>query len=246
MARDADYRRGISVADFCDSLSPSWLYERRTVQRKEVAAAFSRFAKIQVDAPVMVGDISEIIHDLIGTKTYRSSRAFVEHLRSIGPNHPMETTFKNAFESNQRNTADFLSGRLTQQMLDKVERLYIQGLLPATTPAGVSIDESTKRRFLASCHLTDFPAIALEMKTTRDNWTLRRDLNQNNFLDQLHIVALPYVDVFVTDDDKLSRLMKRSVEGVPFRTADILTKSAFDARFVLNLSPSASALEPSR
>jgi hypothetical protein len=104
-------------------------------------------------------------------------------------------------------------------------------LLPATTPAGIAIDEGTKSAFLSSYKLTDFPATALESRMTRENWDLGRQLNQNNFLDQLHVAAVPYVDLFLTNDQKLSRLIKRVVEGVPFRVAEVLTKDEFDVRF---------------
>lgn len=231
MAQDSDHARGTSVADFCDSLDPAWLYDRRSIQRREVAAALNRFANIQAETPVMVGDISDIIYDLVGTKAYRDCRSFVEHLRTIGPSHPMETTFRNAFKANQKNTADFLAGKITPQLQARVERLYIRGLLPATTPAGILIDEGTKQAFLSSCKLTDFPATALESRMTRENWALRRQLNQNNFLDQLHVAAVPYVDLFVTNDEKLSRLIKRVVEGVPFQVGEVLTKDEFDVRF---------------
>jgi hypothetical protein len=236
MARDADHERGESVADFCDSLGPAWLYERRTIQKKEVAAALYKFARIQAEAPVLIGDISEIIYDLVGTRAYRNCRSFVEHLWNIGPNHPMETTFKSAFEANQKNMEDFFAGKFPPQFLTKVEGLYIEGLLPTATPAGIAIDAGTKRAFLSSYKLTDLPATALESKITHENWTLRRQLNQNNFLDQLHVMALPYVDLLITNDDKLSRLMKRAVAGMPFRVAEVLTKNEFDARFPLIVS----------
>ena len=231
MAQDADHARGTSVANFCDSLGPAWLYDRRSIQRREVAAALYRFANIQAETPVMVGDIREIIYDLAHTKAYRDCRSFVEHLRTIGPNHPMEITFRNAIKANQKNAADFLAGKFTPQFEARVEQLYVRGLLPATTPAGIAIDERTKHEFLSSYKLTDFPATALESRMTRENWTLRRQLNQNNFLDQLHVAAMPYVDLFITNDEKLSRLIKRVVEGVPFRVAEVLTKDKFDVRF---------------
>ena len=234
MARDADHARGTSVADFCDSLDPVWLYDRRTIQKKEVSSAFFKFANLPTAQPVMLGDIGDIIRDLAGTRAYRNSRSFVEHLRNIGSNHPMEKTFKNAFDANQKNTVDFLAGKLTSQFLAKIERLYIQGLMPATTPAGIAIDNGTTSAFLSSYKLTDLPATALETKITHENWALKRQLNQNNFLDQLHIMALPYVDLFITNDDKLSRLMKRAVAGMPFRTAEIVRKDEFDARFALS------------
>jgi hypothetical protein len=246
MARDEDDARGTSVADFCDSLQPAWLYERRTIQKKEVASAFFKFANIPADAPLMWGDISDIIYDLVGTRAYRDCRSFVEHLRKIGANHPIETTFGNAFDANKKNTTDFLAGRLTPQFLARVERLYVEGLLPATTPAGIAIDAGTKSGFLTSYKLSDLPATALETKITHENWAFKRQLNQNNFLDQLHVMALPYVDLFITNDDKLSRLMKRAVAGMPFRTAEVMTKDEFDARFPLTAQKTVSVEEQIR
>lgn len=243
MAQDADHARGTSVADFCDSLDPVWLYDRRTIQKKEVSAAFFKFAKVPAAPPAMLGDIGDIIYDLTGTRAYRNCRSFVEHLRNIGPNHPMEKSFKSAFDANQKNTADFLAGKFTPQFHAKIERLYIQGLMPATTPAGIVIDDVTKNAFLLSHKLTDLPATALETKITRENWALKRQLKQNNFLDQFHVMALPYVDLFITNDDKLSRLMKRAVAGMPFRTAEIVTKDEFDARFPLIAQPKTISVE---
>ena len=243
MAQDVDHARGTSVADFCDSLDPVWLYDRRTIQKKEVSAAFFKFANVPAAPPAMLGDIGDIIYDLAGTRAYRNCRSFVEHLRNIGPNHPMEKTFKNAFDANQKNTADFLAGKFTPQFHAKIERLYIQGLMPATTPAGIVIDDVTKNAFLSSHKLTDLPATALETKITRENWVLKRQLKQNNFLDQFHVMALPYVDLFITNDDKLSRLMKRAVAGMPFRTAEIVTKDEFDARFPLTAQPKTISVE---
>ena len=71
----------------------------------------------------MMGDISEIIYDLVGTKSYRHSRAFVEHLRSIPSSHPMEVSFSSAFHVNQKNTADFLAGKFTPELETEVQQL---------------------------------------------------------------------------------------------------------------------------
>jgi hypothetical protein len=54
MARDADHARGTSVADFCDSLDPVWLYDRRTIQKKEVSSAFFKFANLPTAQPAML------------------------------------------------------------------------------------------------------------------------------------------------------------------------------------------------
>ncbi len=225
------------MAGFCDSLNPLWLYDRRTVQCKEVTASFCRFAKIPADAPVMVGDISDIIYDFTGTRAVRNCASFVQHLREIGANHPLEKTFRDAYDGNEKNAERFLAGQFTDEMIRKFDRLYVESLLPNTTPAGIAIDRATKNQFLDAYTLTDLPATALETKITRENWALKRKLTPNNFLDQQHVIALPYVSLFITNDETFSRLMKRSVEGMPFRTAEVLAKTEFDVRFPVAAEP---------
>jgi hypothetical protein len=63
-AEDANVPRGIATADFMDSLRPKWMYYRTTVQRKEVADAFFRFARIPADSPQMIVDVCDVIADL--------------------------------------------------------------------------------------------------------------------------------------------------------------------------------------
>jgi hypothetical protein len=112
-----------------------------------------------------------------------------------------------------------------------VERLYIERLLPDVTPTGDDIDGNTRTRFLDSYSLSDMPSVALEHYVTRDNWATGRQLKQNTFLDQQHIMALPYVDLFITDDQQLTGLMKRAAQNVRFKTAEVLGKDGFDARY---------------
>jgi hypothetical protein len=230
-AEDANAARGIDAADFMDSLSPRWMYYRRTIQRKEVADAFFRFARVPSDPPQMMGDIGDIIADLAGVRAHRDSRAFVTHLRGIGINHPLEQNLSKAFETNKKNIKQFRARKFTLAMTQKVEKLYIERLLPDATPGGVLIDANSKARFLNVCQTTDFPAIALENKATQDNWHQMRQLSRNNFMDQQHLIALPYVDFFITNDAKLGALIARISVGLPIRSATLLTKAEFDVRY---------------
>src|SRR6266576_6270726 len=67
-AEDADPVRGRAKADFMDFLLAPWIFERRSLQRKETTAKFFRFLKVQAE---------------------RLSRDFVAHLRTIGQDHPL-------------------------------------------------------------------------------------------------------------------------------------------------------------
>lgn len=230
-AEDADVARGVATADFMDSLRPKWMYYRTTVQRKEVADAFFRFARIPADSPQIIVDVCDVIADLAGKRAHRDSRAFVTHLRTVGPGHPLRRTLRRAFVTNQKNTKHFHAGKFTSAMAQKIERLYVKQLLPAATPSGVLIDANSKERFLTACQLTDFPSIALENKATQDNWHHMRQLKQNNFIDQQHLIALPYVDFFITDDGGMRNLIGRISAKLPFRIATLLTKAEFDVRY---------------
>ena len=76
--------------------------------------------------------------------------------------------------------------------------------------------------FSKSEQLTDFPSMCLETSGTYDNWDNGRQLTRNNFIDQHIIMALPYVNFFVTDDARLTTLIGRIVNGVsvPMRNRD--------------------------
>ena len=73
--------------------------------------------------------------------------------------------------------------------------------------------------------------MCLETRGTYDNWDNGRQLTRNNFIDQQHIMALPYVNFFVTDDARLTTLIGRIVNGVPFRCATVITKAQFDCLY---------------
>ncbi len=91
------------------------------------------------------------------------------HLRTIGQDHPLERSIRQAFDSNRVNGDRFRAGKLSPDFIRRMEKRYIRGLLPAQTPAGIFIDGDSKRQFLDGSHLTDFPAFAVESLTTYDS-----------------------------------------------------------------------------
>lgn len=162
-AEDRNIARGYAKADFMDSLQPRWLFDRRSIQRKEVTL-------LNCDAPQIMGDIADVVFDLTGQRGDRSSRAFVNHFRGIGQNHPLEQSIRQAFVTNNKNIELSRRGKLTPTLAAKVERLYIRQLLPDRTPPGLVIEEATKGNFAQQTQLEDFPAVAIENRATRDNW----------------------------------------------------------------------------
>src|SRR5580704_9819654 len=56
-AEDNDAVRGAAKADFMDLLNARWLFERRTIQRKEIAASFFRFLQVPSAPPQMTAPV---------------------------------------------------------------------------------------------------------------------------------------------------------------------------------------------
>jgi hypothetical protein len=231
LAEDANVARAEATADFIDSLGAQWIRERRNIEGKEVVAAFFRYVHIPLEDAQMVVSFRDVIADLAGRPGDRPSRDFVAHLRGIGQNHPLKENLDKGFATNQKNTTDYNKGTFTPEFRRRVETEYVRQLLPARTPAGLEIDLGSKRAFLDAQQLTDFPSLCLETRGTYDNWDTGRQLTRNNFIDQQHVMALPYVDFFVTDDGRLTTLIGRIVNGVPFRCATVITQAQFDCLY---------------
>ncbi|SRR5229473_7266828 len=236
MARDSDQVRGLSVAAFADSLSPAWLFERLNIQRREVEEAFLQFMGIALTRAPRLGSLAEVLADLTGydsriTSTYRDSGAFVSHMRALGENHPLSASLRANFEAQKQNGENYRAGRYTPEMLRCLDNILIGRFLPLTTPKGEKIENSIKDKFLQSCRLDEFPSIAAEGGLTLDGWQTGRTLNDRAFRDSQHVMALPYVDLFVTDDGPLTNAIQRVAAKVTFRTAKVITKAEFDKRF---------------
>ncbi len=237
MARDNDRGRGLSVAAFADSLAPRWFFDRRGVQRREVECAFWCFLDIESPQQSMIGSLGEAIADLTRTplaiaNTYGDSRAFVEHMQALGDDHPINANIRNNLEKQRQNGEAYRAGRVTDEMIRRMDRTYIGGLLPKQTPSGIVIDRMTKDNFLGSCNNNDFPSYAVEAAFSLDGWRTGRILNDRAFRDSQHVVAIPYLDTFVTDDGAFATAIRRVAGSLPFPTAEIIPKHEFDRRFL--------------
>ena len=138
-AEDADVPRSIATADFMDSLRPKWisLPENRPAKKRSRMCSFASRKNSIADAPAMIVDICDVIADLAGERAHnRDSRAFVTHLKTTGPGHPLRRSLRQAFATNQKNTKQFRAGRFSSALARKIERLYVKQLLPAAAPSG--------------------------------------------------------------------------------------------------------------
>jgi hypothetical protein len=213
------------------------LYERCGIQRREVEHALFEFVKVPHQKEPPIGTMAEAIADLAGTgletaSHYDVSGAFVAQMRTVGENHPLELNIRKNFEVQRKNAEAYRAGRLTEEVLRLADRISIERLLPDKTPAGVMIGKEAKVRFLDSCKNSDFPGIAVEAALTRDGWEMNRVLDDRTFRDSQHVIAIPYVDLFVTDDGVLSNAIGRIKSQFTFPTGEVIRRAEFDRRFL--------------
>jgi hypothetical protein len=236
MARDRDRARGLSVAAFADYLTPRWFFERRNVQRREVEHRFFEFVELPHQQQPVMGNLAEAIADLTGASLgeasqYRDSRDFVLHMQTLGEDHPLQVNIRQNFEAHRQNGEGYRTGRITDEMVKCLDKICIGGLLPLQTPSGAAVDRNTKDEFLRSCNNNQFPSFAVEAAYSLDGWRTGRVLNDRAFRDSQHVVAIPYVEYFVTDDESFAAAIRRVAEQLPFLKAEVVTKAELDRRF---------------
>lgn len=236
MARDKDHHRGRDIANFCDSLNSLWLHDRVIIQRGEVEEAFFKSIGVSYIKSPVWGSLAEIIAERSGASTRKavgiSTSQLVEHMQSLGRDHPLEVALRENFEKQKQNRASYKRGEATPAKTKEMDEAYIRGLLPRQTPAGLLIDQGSKRRFLQVSQGDDFPSIAVENAVTFDGWRTGRSLGDREFRDRQHAIAIPYVDYFVTDDVVLTAILKRIQPLLRFTSAKIITRPEFDATFL--------------
>jgi hypothetical protein len=196
----------LQLADFMDSLSPSWLRERRDLERGEVHTSFLKFCNVPFDPPRAVVTRLELIAALnrlpVSLALDCTSRQFVDgwmtNPNSVKP--LVQSYLKNADALRNLRKAR-AEGRVTAEIKREGDRRLIEGFLPDGTPSGVLIDRETKCQFLDSAKLEDFPSLSIESALAEHSWAHTDEPSLNSMVDKFHLIsALPYVDCVVSND----------------------------------------------
>ena len=137
-------------------------------------------------------------------------------MQTLGDDHPLQISIRNNFEAQRQNSEGYRTGRITDEMVKCLDTICIGNLLPSKTPAGVAIAREKKDEFLRSCTNNQFPSLAVEAAFTLEGWRTERVLNDRAFRDSQHVVAIPYVDLFVTDDGSLVSAIGRVAAQASF------------------------------
>jgi len=241
MARDHDRLRGLSVAAFVDSLRPLWLLDRVSLHAREILIALFVKTGMPPNTGPAITTLEAVVDDLNRTRTRGapsarqrvafSSPDFVRGLQRIGNDHPLELAIRNNYEAHQQNMHDYCSGRLASWMLPSLDTKHARVLMDSLHDLR-AISENVKENFLKDFKVALCPSIAVETAITHDGWQHYREMSDRNFRDLQHTMALPYADVFVTDDRAITAMINRVLPKFPFGTAIVLTRAEFNGRYL--------------
>jgi hypothetical protein len=241
MAKDQNRERGLDLADFADSLNPLWLRERRRIEGEEVSQELFKFMKNPSQSTSAVTTLAQVIAESAETSAKRASkfqrsRPFVLFLQTAEGQNPLLNAYQanyaaQRFLRDARHRADHQHG-LSRPMRRKIDRAIIKGLLPLRTPQGEPISRQVYRSFLKTANIKMLKTLAIETALFNDALELDRALSENEFRDRQHAMSIPYVDYFVTDDDRLAKTIRRTADDLNFDTAAVISKSEFDKRFM--------------
>jgi hypothetical protein len=235
-ANTTNLANAVELAEFIDSLKPTWLLERRNIQKLDVQEDFWRFLKLDFPHQPRVTTRSAVIAVLNGQadapKFDISSRAFVEQWIK----HPDQlAVLKKAYANNaialtamRKATKE---GKITEEIRRRTDRELVRGLLAAATPAGVAVGPEVVRRYLESVDLSGIPSLAIETAIADHEWGDVGGADRNTLIDKFHLIsALPYVDEIVSGDRFFQKIVP-VVTKTGHVKATFLGNAEFLARF---------------
>jgi len=113
------------------------------------------------------------------------------------------------------------------------DRKLIAGFLPQKTPAGIIIDEGTKKAYLDTVSPKHFPTLAIESEVSEYSWAGQGRTDWNSMIDKFHLIsALSHVDIIVSDDRYFSLLLPAAAK-TKFGKASLFKFNEFHKAFVL-------------
>jgi hypothetical protein len=236
------------MVDYLEHLDPFWMLPRLDLLTWEFAAAWALFWRGELLDFHAIGSLNHVISDmrsLIPTaQTIRQGVASFQfpqvraHMQwSLDPHRYVSRENRRAFQRGlfdnglryrtdlqlaALHLARMRGVRLTDPRLDTVRTAILDHGLMKT-----QIDfflEFGGRDYLKGAEI--------EWQMTLQFYSTKAELDTNRFVDRQHaIVALPYCDIFLTNDSDLTRRCLAVQQSVPFRTAEVLRLDEFFRRF---------------
>jgi len=226
----------VELAEFIDSLKPTWLLERRNIQKLDVQEDFWRFLGMDFQNRSRVGSRSAVIAALNGQadapKFNIPSRDFVEQWIS----HPDQLdVLKKAYADNTTALIAIReavkTGKMTEELKRRTDQAFVRGLLSPVTPNRVAVGAELVHDYIGEVNLNGIPSLAIETAIAYHQWDDVGGTDRNTLIDKFHLIsALPYVDEIVSRDKFFQKVFP-VVQATGHVRATLVENAVFLARF---------------
>jgi hypothetical protein len=235
-ANTANLKSALELAEFIDSLRPSWLLERRDIQNLEVEEDFCRFLRLQCTAKPRVTTRSAVFAALNKQKdaprfdipSPKFIQQWIEHPEQL---RVLEEVYRRNVDTLARLRELKKEGKLTEEVSRRVDELLVKGTLPKGTPAGLEVGREVKMDYIRQVKIETIPSFAIESAISEHEWVSQGGADRNTLIDKFHLIsALPCVDEIVSDDKFFHRIYPVAVKTGHVR-AKLLGNAEFLSRF---------------
>ena len=211
-ANTANAESAIELAEFIDSLNPSWILERHDIRKIEVTRDFCSFASVQYQPPPCVTTRSAAFAALNrqpdGPRFNIPSADFVKQwLAHPEQLKPLEKPYQDNAEALIRLRELRKAGEIADDFRERIDQELIKPYVPSRSPAGLEVGRELIRDYIAQANVNSIPTIAIETAISEHEWDAQGGADRNTLIDKFHIIsALPYVDEVVSSDRFFHRI----------------------------------------
>jgi hypothetical protein len=224
----------VELAATADRITPSWLPERSHLHEHEIHSQFFRMFELLYNRPAVLRSLKEVAPETCGGSVplgrEYTALEFATLIRA--DSIPIDGMLS-------KNQAEWNSDPWPKSMAEVDRHLrpavaaYIADLVPRMTPAGIMLPPTATTESLSRMALQAMPSVLTETALLRISRMRKLKRTDASFMDFQHgITALPYTDVFLTDDRKLRSLIESCRSLFQFPIAEVMAKAQFDLAFV--------------
>jgi len=196
----------VELAEFIDSLRPSWLLERRDIQKLDVEDDFCRFLGIDCPNKPRITTRSAVHAALSRQKdstrfdipSSKFVKQWIEHPDQL---KALDQAYIDNANSLIRLRELVKAGRVTEEIRRRVDEIMVGASLPTTTPAGLDVGRQLRADYIKQVKVVEIPSLAIETAISEHEWALQGGADRNTLIDKFHLIsALPYVDEIISND----------------------------------------------
>jgi hypothetical protein len=205
-AHTSSLTNAIELAEFIDSLKPSWLFERRDLQIADVEEDFYRFLRLNYSTKPRITTRSAVFAALNkqgdAPKFDIRSREFVQQwIEHPDQLRALDETYKKNSETLPRLRELTKQGKLTDEIRRRVDELLVKGSMPKSTAAGLVVGREIQMEYIQQAQIEAIPSLAIEAAISKHEWVSEGGADRNTLIDKFHLIsALPCVDEIISDD----------------------------------------------